>query len=355
MKVGVFNTAFVGDVALMGQLVDALARAGHEVYLISNPAGCALYQFDPRVYQTVRVSKDKGIGKAAAVFKIARLIHNLRLDVLLVAHGSFTTGLCASLSGVKKIFSFSGSAISHFSFEKVSCSGSVHESRRYLELCRHIVDHESFESAQLLLNGDSSFQNLSRVFPQLLSHEAHEFFICSPGSVWFTKRYPPKLLARLVERLLTARPNLHCVVSGGPQDRSVIEQLLQCVQKSCPHFLTSNRILDAQKCLPLGELIELTKRASFVLTPDSAPLHIASAAGTRTFALFGPTSANTGFGPLAPHSHVVDFSLVMGSKLDCQPCSKHGHQVCPKRHHRCLADLPPDAIAEVLLDSLSVQ
>ncbi|MEY2987211.1 MAG: hypothetical protein RJB13_732, partial [Pseudomonadota bacterium] len=34
MKVGVFNTAFVGDVALMGQLIDCLHSAGHEIFVI---------------------------------------------------------------------------------------------------------------------------------------------------------------------------------------------------------------------------------------------------------------------------------------------------------------------------------
>ncbi|MEY2988938.1 MAG: hypothetical protein RJB13_2459, partial [Pseudomonadota bacterium] len=239
-------------------------------------------------------------------------------------------------------------------FEKVERLADCHESRRYLELCRDLVDKETFGAAQLDLKGDASLATFCRAFPKF-AQEQVEFFICSPGSVWETKRYPPKLLARVIDRLLTARPNLNCVVSGGAQDRKVIDELFQFLKKSCPQHIESGRIRDAQSCLPLAELIELTKRASFVLTPDSAPLHIASAAGTRTFALFGPTSAKTGFGPLASGSRVVDYPLIVGSHLECQPCSKHGHQVCPKRHHRCLADLPPDLVADYLLECLTTQ
>ena len=119
MRVGIFNTAFVGDVALMGQLIDGLHTARHDVVLISNAAGCSLFQFDTRVYEVAKVKKEKGTSKVASVFKIGRQIRALKLDVLLVAHSSFTTGLCAALSGVRKIYSFSGSAVSHFPFEKV--------------------------------------------------------------------------------------------------------------------------------------------------------------------------------------------------------------------------------------------
>ena len=354
MKIGVFNTAFVGDVALMGQLIDALHAAGHDIFLISNAAGCSIFQCDPRVREVTKVKKERGLHKIASIFQIARQISDLKLDGLLVAHSSFTTGLCAAMSGVKRIYSFRGSALSHFSFEKVERLDGCHESRRYLELCRELVDKKSFDSAQLALEGDAALTRFSQAFPDFFSHEQFEFFMCSPGSVWQTKRYPPKLLARVVERLLTERSNLSCVVSGGPQDFGVIDDLFEAFDQSCPHHLTSGRIIDAKSCLPLTELVELTKMASFVITPDSAPLHVASATGTRTFALFGPTSAHTGFGPLAAGSRVVDYPLIVGSPLECQPCSSHGHQICPKRHHRCLADLPPDAVADYLLECLTV-
>lgn len=354
MKVGVFNTAFVGDVALMGQLMDALSIAGHEVILFSNAAGCSLYQFDPRIKKTVKVKKKKGFGKFVSVPEISRQIRDSELDVLLLAHASFTTGLIASLSGVKKIFSFDDSSFSHVFFEKIERPDSCHESRRYLELCRKIVDAPSFEEAKISLSGDTTLTHFSQAFPDFLCSAEAKFFICSPGSVWQSKRYPPSHMARVLARLLAAQPHLNCVLSGGPQDRSVLSELLSNLETLCPAYLSSGRVINALECLPLAELIELTRKASFVLTPDSAPLHIASATGTRTFALFGPTSAQTGFGPLACGSHVIDHSLIAGSQLACQPCSKHGHHACPKRHHQCLAGLPPNAVADYLLQCLSV-
>lgn len=350
MKVGILNTAFVGDVALMGQLVDALNFAGHEIIVFSNAAGCSLFEFDSRVSRTIKVRKEKGFRKFRSALSIAAQIGACELDVLLVAHRSFTSAAIAAMSGVDRKVGFTGATFFHRFFNTVEWLKEEHESRRYLELCRGIVDAESFQTARMRLYGDARLPQFRSRFP---SASEESFFICSPGSVWPTKRYPPKHLARLVSLLLLAREKLFCVLSGGPQDADAIEELIVRLREINPQLFLSKRVLDARRCLPLPELTELTRRAAFVLTPDSAPVHIASGVGTPTFAIFGPTSSQTGFGPLAPSSHVLDLTLTTGSRLACQPCSRHGHATCPMLHHRCLADLSPDLVAKFMLTCLS--
>ena len=53
--------------------------------------------------------------------------------------------------------------------------------------------------------------------------------------------------------------------------------------------------------------------------------------GTPTVAIFGPTSPDFGFGPLAPR-HVV--AGVEG--LACRPCDARGPQRCPLGHWQCM-------------------
>lgn len=352
MKVGILNTAFVGDVALMGQLIDALSLARHEIVVFSNAAGCSLFEFDPRVSETVKIKKEKGVKKLRSAISIASQVRACQLDVLLVAHKSLTSAAIAILSGVDRKIGYSGASILNTFFETAEWLRGEHESRRYLELCKSIVDSGSFCHAKLRLYGDVRLPLFRNCYPHVLDTPGQSFFICSPGSVWPTKRYPPRHLARLIVLLLEARENLFCVLSGGPQDTDALDELINHLRVLNPQLLSGQRVLDARTCLPLSELTELTRKAAFVLTPDSAPVHIASGVGTPTFAIFGPTSAETGFAPLAPSSRVIDLALASGSRLDCQPCSRHGHVSCPLRHHRCLADLSPDAVAEFMLTSL---
>lgn len=354
MRIGLFNTAFVGDLVLMSRLIDALTHAGHEVVLFSNPAGCALYSFDSRVKKCVVVRKQRGINKIFAVGKIARQIRAEQLEVLILAHRSLTSRLIALASRQKRVLTFDDGAMAKVLFETLKISSAMHESERYLSLAGGLVAPETLDASRMVLMGDSSFKKFLNSFPRFFDTPNHPYFVCAPGSAWQTKKYPPQLLARVIGRILLERHHLRCVLSGGPADSQDISEVLNEIQQH-PNFSTvRDRIIDARDCLPLPELVELSRGAQFVLTPDSAPLHIASATNTKTFAFFGPTPSNTGFGPLAMGSKILDYQTLRGAVLPCQPCSKHGTRVCPLSHHSCLADLSPDAVAVLVLESVPV-
>lgn len=355
MRIGVLNTAFVGDLALMARLVDALYRDQHEVILFSNGAGCSLYSADERLSKRVVVKKAHGLKKMQAVLEIARQIRDENLDILLVAHKSLTSGLIGLLSGAPRRITFSDSSLSWAMQSPSPRPGMTHESERYLSLAQGCVSEAAFKAARLEIRGDRSLPRFLQANPGFFTAGSGPFFVCSPGSVWETKKYPAHLLAGALARILSERMDLRCVLSGGPADAETIQDVINWIRESSQFSNVSSRLIDARACLPLPELIELTRRALFVVTPDSAPLHIASATGTQTFAFFGPTSSTTGFGPLAPRSYVLDYNNLRGQPLDCQPCSKHGHKVCPQGHHRCLADLPPDAVAVRVLESAEVE
>ena len=337
---------------LLGRLIDALHRDGHEVVLFSNPAGCALYKFDPRISKTVAVQKGKGLRKFAMLRTIAGQIRAEKTDVFVLAHKSFTSGLLALLSGQRKIITFSDSSFVAMHSDRRSVEHCRHESERYLELAKGLVSERSMAESELRIEGDASLTQFMRSFPDFFDAKNGEFFVCAPGSVWETKKYPPELLAPAIARILDQRPGLRCVISGGPSDALAIDKVFAELGKSGLFSKIETRVIDARGCLPLPELIELIRRASFVLTPDSAPLHIGSATKTRTLAFFGPTPHDTGLGPLAPASEILDYRSVVGRTLDCQPCSKHGHRACPLGHHSCLADLPPDVVSSRVLESL---
>jgi heptosyltransferase-2 len=80
-------------------------------------------------------------------------------------------------------------------------------------------------------------------------------------------------------------------------------------------------------------------------------LHFASAMGTPTIAIFGPTVPEFGFGPLAPRSSVLGIT-----SLACRPCDRHGPRRCPLGHWRCMREITPRHVAAAvkeLLDSPS--
>ena len=78
---------------------------------------------------------------------------------------------------------------------------------------------------------------------------------------------------------------------------------------------------------------------SLFITNDSGPMHIASAFGVKTLAIFGPTN----WIETAPYDK--ENSRILRLNLPCSPCMK---RVCPLGHHACMDKLTaPMALAKL--------
>ena len=155
----------------------------------------------------------------------------------------------------------------------------------------------------------------------------------APGSVWATKRWPgfPALAGSLAA-------HGRIVIIGGVEDR----ELAAAISETTPGAI------DATGRLSLLGSAELIRRAVLLVTNDSLPQHLASATGTRTVTIFGPTVPAFGFGPLAPQSAAVGHET-----LPCRPCHPHGPAVCPLGHHLCMRDLAEATVLARALRALA--
>ena len=134
MRVGIFHTAFIGDLALAGALVEALYLESHEISLITNCAAATLYKGDPRIHNVLIVDKKKGLKKISAVFSIAEQIKDAQLEVILAPHKSATTAFCTYFSGVKKRIGFGNAAFRFLYTERRQVDMKDHVSLRTLRI-----------------------------------------------------------------------------------------------------------------------------------------------------------------------------------------------------------------------------
>jgi heptosyltransferase-2 len=91
----------------------------------------------------------------------------------------------------------------------------------------------------------------------------------------------------------------------------------------------------------LREFIEQAAACRLFLTNDSGAMHIASAVGTRTVAIFGATD-DVATGPTGPRSRVVRH------QVDCSPCLL---RECPI-DHRCMTGVTPEQVTGVAMELL---
>lgn len=282
------HTAFIGDLALTGLLIEALHRAGHEIVLVTNGVGKRLFEQDPRIGKIVEVAKGRGFKKVTVARAIARKIAELHVDALVVPHRSATSSLISYLSRVPRRVGFATASGSRLYTHRVAWRAERHESLRCLDLAlggglisQGLMSELEMFARPILVSKSPLTSFLAR-YPDFFD-VPEPFFVIAPGSVWPTKKLPIETWVALVIQLRRIRPGLRCVVSGGPADKEEVKALLA----GCG---TISGVWDASECLPLAELPVLLSRAAFGIFNDSGPLHIAAGVDTPVLGIFGPTS-----------------------------------------------------------------
>ena len=98
------------------------------------------------------------------------------------------------------------------------------------------------------------------------------------------------------------------LVGAGEHDEAIADEVLRRVQKAAPVNLVGRT--------SVKQLAAVLSRCDLLLSADSGPMHLATAVGTPTVALFGSTDpAATG-----PYDGV---SRVIYKALPCAPCGNH--------------------------------
>ena len=341
MKIGIFHTAFLGDLVLASLLIEGLFLDGHDVYLITKKLAAQFYQEDKRLKKVIIINKKNGLRKINSIFEIAKDISDLNLDVLLVPHKSITTSLIVYFTKAKEKVGYKDAALNMVFSQLRIFQKEKHECLRCLDiapegLISNKIKDNLLKLARPVLNETNNLLVFLQKNPSFFQ-DKKEFFIVSPGSVWATKKYPARHFAKLIEEILNINKNLFCILAGGKQDYIDIQNVLSHIENKS--LLT--RVVETASYLPLQEFSNLVAKSAFVIANDSSPVHIASGFNIPILSIYGPTSWKFGFYPTSEKSIYLNYKDSSDNLLPCHPCSPHGSKQCPKKHFKCMEELSP--------------
>ncbi len=143
---------------------------------------------------------------------------------------------------------------------------------------------------------------------------------------WATKRWNPLKMARFADKLVELYA-AQIVFTGGSDENLSIEAIMSQMQHSS---------VNAAGETSLKELACLISLSRLMITVDSGPMHIASAMGTPTVVLFGPT-APWRTGPYCNNA------LIIRKQLSCSPCFK---RECDSR--TCMEEISIDEVLKAV-------
>jgi heptosyltransferase-2 len=154
----------------------------------------------------------------------------------------------------------------------------------------------------------------------------------SPGAAYGTaKRWLPERFAESANQL-AGELGATVAIFGSKDERDLCESVARSIAAPVKNLAGATT---------LAEFIDLAAACRVYLTNDSGAMHIASALGVPTIAVFGATDDET-TGPTGPLARVVR------EQVECSPCLK---RECPI-DHRCMTRVSAARVAEAALELL---
>jgi heptosyltransferase II len=154
----------------------------------------------------------------------------------------------------------------------------------------------------------------------------------SPGAAYGNaKRWLPERFAEAASHV-ARELGASVAIFGSKDERELCSTIAAAISVPVKNFAGETS---------LAEFIDLAAACRVYLSNDSGGMHIASALGVPTVAIFGATDDNT-TGPTGPLARVVR------EPVECSPCLK---RECPI-DHRCMTRVSADRVALVALDLL---
>jgi heptosyltransferase-2 len=207
-----------------------------------------------------------------------------------------------------------------------------HERFYYLELLRRagIID-ELPESDAIRLEGAPAAREAGIARLRALGWDQPVIGV-SPGAAYGSaKRWLPERFAEAANQVARAL-GAAVAIFGSSLERDLCASVAAAVTAPVKNFAGETS---------LGEFIELAAACRVYLTNDSGAMHIASALGVPTVAVFGATNHLT-TGPTGSLARVVR------EPVECSPCLK---RECPI-DHRCMTRVDAARVAETALQVL---
>ena len=321
----VIQTAFFGDVILTTPLIRrACERLGGPVDVVTLPSSAEVLANNPAVRDRIPFDKRGRDSGPVGFIRLVRQLRRRRYAVAYLAQSSLRSAALAFAARIPRRIGFRGAPGAFLQTHSVTPRGEPHQVERLLALADGAPDRREPE----IYPGPEERAAVDAVLAE--AGIQGEFVVLAPGSQWGSKRWPffPELARVLAQECRLA-------IVGGPGDRADARQIRTALCTGTPVADATGRL----SILAAGELI---RRARLLISNDSAPVHLASAVGTPTVEIYGPTAPIFGFAARAAWSRIVE-----PDPLDCRPCHHHGPPACPLGHHRCMREI---TISKVLAE-----
>jgi len=276
----------------------------------------------------------KGAAGLSDRLRLIRRLRTERFDRCLILPNSFDSALLPFLAGIAERTGFNRDGRGLLLTRRIPPipkGTGRHQAQDYLKL----VSPEAKESSELdfsLPPAPAAMEWAEETLRGLKGGHETPLIGFNPGAAYGpAKMWFPDRFAELGTRLFNGI-GAAIVLTGGPSEANLCGRIARGI---------SGKVLDLSGKTDLPQLAAILAHCDLVVTNDSGPMHLASAAGTPVVALFGSTDPGA-TAPLGGH-------LLLRGEVDCAPCWERN---CPRGDRRCMAKIEVADVMEAVIHLL---
>jgi heptosyltransferase II len=319
---------WIGDAVMTEPLLRRLYARGERITVGALPWVAPVYRCMPQVAEVIEFPFAHGGLQFKARRSIAKQIEG-RFDTAYVLPNSLKSALLPLLAGIPKRVGYLGEARVGLLTHRIK--NPPKDKRPPMVAFYSALSGEADfdqDRPQLKVNAAEVEQTL-----KALGLQRGQYAIFVPGAEYGSaKRWPAAHFAALAQQL-----DVPVLLFGSGKDAALCEEIVALAPKHATNLAGKTTLIQA---------IHAQAASKFTVTNDSGLMHVAAAMDVPQVAIFG-SSSPLHTPPLSSAAQVVWLKndATYQPALDCAPCFE---RECPLGHTRCLNDISPQRITQLL-------
>lgn len=302
-KVLVIRFSSIGDIVVCTPVIRMLStQLGAEVHLLTKEKYGFVLEDNPYISEIITIKKK--------IKEVKQKLLEEKYDLVIDLHKNLRSSQVKSMLN-KPVYTF----------DKLNLARNLFVKTKINILPRkHIIDRH-LEGLISLIKDDKKGMdyhiNEDKLPSDIKATAKLKYVLLSLGASHFTKRMTPEVL-----NLICKNITQQIIIIGGNDTIELSKKI-----NSQPN------ILNLVGKTSMRSSAYLAKNAEYIITGDSAMMHISAALDKKMLVVWGATSPLLGMGP---HYKNENKHVELFQNIQCRPCTKQGTTKCPKKHFNCM-------------------
>ena len=334
---------FIGDVVLTTPAVHAVRMAfpDAEIVYLAEREASSLLLHNTELNEVI--SFDFSRPTLPETARVVSLLRRHRFDLAVDFFSNPRSALLTYFSGARTRVGLDRSSRRWLYSIRVSDNGQPKPAPAFHQQLLSAVGIPPTDHAPSLVVTGKEREEARRRIGELLGEGAQDVLapivVLHVGGTWPAKLWPADRFAELAD-LAASRLGARVLLSGGPRDAAVVQEVLSCARSS------------PKVCgvLPLRSLAALLAESTAVVSNDAGPMHMAAAVGTPTIGLFGPGEEEIWF----PYERSLGHRALRRD-VPCHPCHLDVCNRVGSGYMECMHRLGVEEVAQALAEAVAAR